>query len=272
MTMNLTGFELKAGQQMTVKIEDDTAVDQIAKMQKVIEDLTARLAQVESDVEILYQAEPEEENDNPFAELDAVEDETDIWFPIWNQMPDYTAKKPFTFNFIKNRYNRNANDIAIEEYYERVQSWQLTDPKRYQEFKEHQNEPSNTHWDQSRFNIGDRVQLLYFLDDSPGYSYLKGKVGTVIGKQKGILNYLQVKFDGMDRIQNVIPGNVEKVTKDNKLPSELNPDLIIVEKAGYNGWIAYVIGFRNTWEYSDVSKSDVITKLLRTWYYNVTNR
>src|SRR5688572_21257075 len=96
MTMNLTGFELKAGQQVTVKIEDDKAVDVIAQLQKQIADLTARLEQVEGDIEILYSDEETDEDEeyNPFAELDTDADEEDdsnwnSWFePLISSIPE----------------------------------------------------------------------------------------------------------------------------------------------------------------------------------------
>lgn len=292
--MNVTGVDLKAGQQLTVKIEDGelTIENKIAELEKLIKNLQAELQIVNEDIDILYSQpdEDEESDDDPFAELDAfVSGEDDSLWNSWFE-PLIEETEPFIFNFTKNRYNpeyrniwktetlsemydtkRSAIDKIQDEQIERVESWKLTDPKRYQDYKEHEHSAVD-HWDHSRFNIGDRVQLYYFLDDSPGYGYLKGKIGVIVGKSDNMLSYVQVKFEGMDQIQNVIPDNLERLGKDNKLPTVIDPKLIIVEKLDYNtGFIAYVAGYKTTWEYGE-SKNDAIHKLLQIWYHNINNR
>src|SRR5207253_10655015 len=85
------------------------------------------------------------------------------WEPILEEF------EPYKFNFgYKNMYQDYSHRRMIDEYYDRIESWRLLDPKRYVDYKAYQNSDSNEHWNTARFNIGDRVQIHYFLDDSPG--------------------------------------------------------------------------------------------------------
>jgi hypothetical protein len=280
--MNVTGVVLEVGQRLEVRIIDEAKekAEQKEKNQNFLRELIQQLIDEELNAN---EAEDQDEEYDPFAELDAAEDQEsdDIWFPLWNQMPEYEPE--ITFNYTKNRYRSFEKEIPnLYSYYGNkmntdrdpgyeyrmlVKKWKENDPQRWQLVEEHNHIPTDQMWNEKRFTPGMRVELLWFLDEMPGYAYLKGKKGTVIKTQS---KYVIVHFDGMNEQQTMIPGVLNKIGGDNKLPKLIDVDLIETERLG-TGYTAWVAGYKSTWEFG-MSKNEAIHKLLQTWYWNIKHQ
>lgn len=264
MTMNLTGFDLKEGQRIEIRIVDEAAEA------KVKADNEAYLKQLIQ--EIIDEAL--DTDDDSFSELDSAFEPytfTDFNYDIPHKTVYKNLYKSVDIPKYYYPYYDEENDPGYE-FRMLVKKWKETDFLRWQLYQEHSNMPSDQVWNSDRFRIGDRVELYWFLDEVPGYAYMKGQKGTIISAgNKKTLNYVTVQFDGMNNQVQVLPGVLKKIHNGSNLPKLINIDLIRTDHIPGYGWDAWVEGYRQVWEFGD-DKNTAIHKLLATWYHNIKNQ
>lgn len=278
--MNVTGIELTVGQRLEVRIVDETAEAKVkADNDAYLRETIQRM--IDEELDRLAGDDNSDEDENSFEELEKAEDDDIEWNSWFEPLIEEPTYNPFIFSYTKNRY-RNVEkttpnlysycyrDEASDSGYEYrmlVKKWKENDPLRWQLVEEHNHIPTDHTWNEKRFQPGQRVELYWFLDEMPGYAYLKGKKGTVIKTQS---KYVIVHFDGMNEQQSMIPGVLNKIGGDNKLPKLIDVDLIETERLG-TGYTAWVAGYKTTWEFG-MSKNEAISKLLQTWYWNIKHQ